>query len=147
TPRGRFPGAAGWPSAVGFPCSGTPRCGPATSRREVPPMRWFLAIAQTGVVAILLHPLRSLVTVGCLVAILLPYLAGLGLAKGIEREAEVAVECGADLYVAGSQFGRNAPIPLAAADAIRKIPGVTEVVPRIVGPIVLGKDQEAAVLV
>lgn len=107
----------------------------------------FLEIARTGLAAILLHPLRSFVTVVLLIAILLPFLTGLGLAKGLEEEAEVSVRFGADLYVTARQFGRNVPIPLSAAEQIRRLPGVVEVAPRIVGGIVLGKNQEHAVLV
>jgi ABC-type lipoprotein release transport system permease subunit len=110
-------------------------------------MRHLLEIAQTGLVAVLLHPLRSLVSVAALVVVLLPYLVGLGLAKGIEEEAEASARFGADLTITGSQFGRPVPIPLEAADQIRRIDGVADVVPRIVGEVVLGKNREHAVLV
>ena len=110
-------------------------------------MRALLAVAATGVTAVLLSPLRSLVTAACLVAVLLPYLVGLGLSRGVQREAELAVRNGADLYVTGSQFGRDVPLPVAVADPIRAIDGVVAVVPRIVGSVALGKDGEAAVLV
>jgi ABC-type lipoprotein release transport system permease subunit len=110
-------------------------------------MRYFLEIAQTGLVALLLHPLRSLVTTGSVVVVLVPYLVGLGLSKGIQQEAEAAIRFGTDLYVTGTQFGRTVPIPLTAVEAIQKVDGVTEVVPRIVGGLVLGKDRENAVLV
>jgi ABC-type lipoprotein release transport system permease subunit len=110
-------------------------------------MRHLLEIAQTGLVAVLLHPLRNLVTVAALVVVLLPYLVGLGLANGIEEEAEASAHFGADLTITGSQFGRPVPIPLDAVDQIRHIDGVADVVPRIVGEVVLGKDREHAVLV
>jgi ABC-type lipoprotein release transport system permease subunit len=110
-------------------------------------MRAFLGIAQTGLVAVLRHPLRSVVVVGCLVAVLLPYLVGLGLSRGVQQEAEDAVRFGADLYVSGSQFGRDVPVPLGAADDVQKLDGVRDVVPRIVGSVVLGKERENAVLV
>lgn len=110
-------------------------------------MNALLAIAYTGVVAVLQYPLRSLATVACVVAILLPYVAGLGLSKGVQQQAEDAVRFGADLYVTGDQFGREAPVPVAAAEQIRQIDGVTDVVPRIVARIVLGKNHEEAVLV
>jgi ABC-type lipoprotein release transport system permease subunit len=110
-------------------------------------MTKLLEIAGTGLAAILLHPLRSLVTVGVLSAVLIPFLAGLGLSKGVEREAELSIRAGPDLYVSGQQFGRTVPIPLAAVAEIHKIDSVTEVTPRIVGQIVLGKDSENAVLV
>ncbi len=110
-------------------------------------MRHLLEIAWTGLAALSLHPLRSAVSFTALVAVLLPYLVGLGLAKGLEAEAEASARFGADLYVAGSQFGRPVPLPLGAVPAIRRIEGVTEVVPRIVGEVVLGRDGVRAILV
>lgn len=110
-------------------------------------MRYFLDIAETGVVAILRTPLRSLVTTVCLVVILVPFLTGLGLSKGIQKEAELSIRFGADLYVTGRRFGRNVPVPVQVAKEIESIEGVTEVVPRIVGGIVLGKENENAVVV
>jgi ABC-type lipoprotein release transport system permease subunit len=110
-------------------------------------MKYFLAIGYTGLVALLQYPLRSVATIGCVVAVLLPYLAGIGLSQGIQEQADEAVRFGADLYVNGQQFGREAPVPVALADRIRQIDGVTAVVPRIVARIVLGKNREEAVLV
>jgi ABC-type lipoprotein release transport system permease subunit len=110
-------------------------------------MQTFLEIAQTGLAAILLHPMRSGVTVAALVAVLLPYLAGLGISRGIQDEADASIRFGPDLYVTGNQFGREVPVPLAALKAIAQIDGVTDVTPRIVGGIVLGKERENAVLV
>jgi len=110
-------------------------------------MAAIVEVARTGFTAVHLHPLRSFVTVSALVAVLLPYLACLGLSQGIQEEAEASVRLGADLYVTAQQFGRNVPIPLAAIDIIRDIPGVIDVEPRIVGGIVLGREQENAVVV
>lgn len=110
-------------------------------------MRHFLAIAGTGLAAIRLHALRSAVCVAAVVAVLLPYLVGMGLAQGIETEAEASARFGADLYVSGVQFGRPVPVPFDAVAEIKRIDGVIEVVPRIVGAIDLGKDREHAVLV
>jgi ABC-type lipoprotein release transport system permease subunit len=110
-------------------------------------MRSFLAIAHTGLVSLVQYPLRSTATVGCVLAVLFPYVAGLGLSQGIRQQAEEAARSGADLYVAGRQFGRDVPVPVALAEDIRKIDGVTNVVPRIVARVVLGKEREEAVLV
>jgi ABC-type lipoprotein release transport system permease subunit len=110
-------------------------------------MLYFLEIASTGLAAILRAPLRSMVTVGCLVVVLVPFLAGLGLSKGIQDEAEGSIRFGADLYVTGSRFGRNVPVPIEALKQIQQIEGVVDVLPRIVGGIVLGLDRENAVLV
>jgi ABC-type lipoprotein release transport system permease subunit len=109
-------------------------------------MHAFLEIARTGLDAVLRHRLRSLATTACVIIVLAPYLAGLGLSKGIEQEAEVSVQSGADLYVGGSRFGRPAPVPLSALPGISRLEGVTDVVPRIVGALVLGKDNESVVL-
>jgi ABC-type lipoprotein release transport system permease subunit len=110
-------------------------------------MRSFLAIAHTGLVSLLQYPLRSAATVGCVLAVLFPYVAGLGLSHGIREQAEEAARSGADLYVTGRQFGREGPVPLALAGEVKKIDGVTAVVPRIVARVVLGKEREEAVLV
>jgi ABC-type lipoprotein release transport system permease subunit len=110
-------------------------------------MSHFLEIARTGVTAVLLHPLRSLVCCAALVVVLLPYLVGLALAQGLEAEAEASAPFGADLYVTGSQFGRPVPLPLESAKAIGELDGVTAVVPRIVGAVALGKEGVPAVLV
>jgi ABC-type lipoprotein release transport system permease subunit len=110
-------------------------------------MRYLLEISHTGLTAVFLHPLRSGVSVAALVVVLVPYLVGLGLAKGIEAEAEASVQYGADLYVRGSQFGRPVPLPLSAVELVGGIPGVERVLPRIVGEVFLGKEQIRCVLV
>jgi ABC-type lipoprotein release transport system permease subunit len=106
-----------------------------------------LAIAFSGVDQVLRNPLRSAVTVACVVAVLVPWIAFLGVSRGLLAEAEVAIEAGADLTVTGERFGRDAPLPLSAVERIRAVPGVTDAVPRIVGEIVLGRDRVRAVLV
>lgn len=110
-------------------------------------MRSFIAITQTGLVAVLSHPLRSIVCVSALVIVLVPYLMGMAIHKGLEAEAEISVASGADLYVMGQQFGRPAAVPLASAQTMRGVNGVTRVVPRIVGEVKIGKDQLRAVVV
>jgi ABC-type lipoprotein release transport system permease subunit len=110
-------------------------------------MSYFLELAHTGLVAVLLHPLRSTATVATLVAVLTPYLAGLGLSNGIQQEAEASIREGADLYLSATEFGRTVPIPLAVVPDVRRVASVTEVVPRIVGQVVLGKNDEPAVVV
>jgi ABC-type lipoprotein release transport system permease subunit len=88
-----------------------------------------------------------LATIAALVAVLLPFLACLAISKGIEAEAEASIRSGADLYVTGEEFGRSVPVPLSAVEPIRQLDGVTEVMPRIVGSIRLGKEGELAVVV
>jgi ABC-type lipoprotein release transport system permease subunit len=110
-------------------------------------MHTVLEIARTGLSAILLHPLRSLATTAAVIVVLVPYLVGLGISYGVQEEAELSIRLGPDLYVTGSRFGRDAPVPLAAVASIRDLDGVTDVVPRIVGGLALGKDRESAILV
>jgi ABC-type lipoprotein release transport system permease subunit len=108
-------------------------------------VRWY-AIAQTGLASLVLHPLRSLVTLAAVTVVLVPFLAGLALAQGIQAEAEASIRFGADLYVTGSAFGRSAPIPLSAVEEIRRLEGVVKVVPRIVGSLQLGQVGEPVVV-
>lgn len=110
-------------------------------------MHPLLEVALTGAAAVRLHPLRSAVCVAVLVIALTPYLIGLALARGLEDEARIAAQAGADLYVHGSRFGRPMPVPLAAVDAVRALDGVTAVTPRIVAALHLGRDHVPAVLV
>lgn len=105
------------------------------------------AIVRSGLVAVLLHPLASGVTIACLATILAPLLAGLGIARGLADEAATSVADGADVHVAGERFGRPAPVPLDRMDAIRAIPGVSSVEPRIVGAVSLGDASEPVVVV
>lgn len=110
-------------------------------------MRVFVEIAYTGLVALLLHPLQNLATLVCLWVVLVPYLCGIGISQGVQAEAEASVAGGADLYVSGEQFGRPVAIPRRAADYIRRIDGVTQITPRMVGAVTLGNSQENAVVV
>jgi ABC-type lipoprotein release transport system permease subunit len=107
----------------------------------------LLEVAQTGLAAAALHPLRSVVCVAAAVAALTPYIVGLALAKGVQEEAMDAVRFGPDLLVRGVQFGRAAPLPLSAVKAVADIDGVDSVVPRIVGEVSLGRDRIRCVLV
>lgn len=107
----------------------------------------FLGILRSGLSAVLLHPLRSSAIVACVVSLLLPFVAGLAVSEGLRDEAADAARLGADLVVTGSRFGSPAPLPLEAADVLRRLPGVTGVRPRIVGAIDLGSAHEHAVLV
>src|SRR5262249_53930093 len=112
------------------------------SRAREAGMSGYLEVARTSLTAVLLHPLRSLVTTACIVAVFLPWLTCFALSEGIRLDAEAAVRFGADLYVTTNQFGRSGPVPVGLAEEVRKIEGVTEVTPRIVGSILLGKDNE-----
>lgn len=109
-------------------------------------MRYLLDICGTGLAALRLHPLRSLVVFLAVTVVLVPYLAGLGLSEGLQAEAEESANIGADLYVSGSRFGRHVSLPLNAVQQIHRISGVNEVAPRIVGEVVLGREGVRAEL-
>ncbi len=104
-------------------------------------------ILRSGLSAVLLHPLRSAAIVACVVSLLLPFVAGLAVSEGLRDEAADAARLGADLVVTGSRYGRPAPIPVGAAESVRRLPGVAAVRLRIVGPVDLGAAHEHAVLV
>ena len=110
-------------------------------------MRHFIAISRTGLAAVRLHPLRSLVSVAALAAVIVPYLVGTALAKSLEADAETSLALGADLFVTGTRFGRPAPLPIEAVEQIGKLDGVTRVVPQIVGDVELGKDRVRCVVI
>ncbi len=110
-------------------------------------MRRVVEISKTGFTSLRLHPLRSCVTLFALIAMLVPYLAGLGLAHGIERDTRSSLDAGGDLYVSGTQFGRNVAVPLSVVPRVRDIDGVTHVAPRIIGRLALGREHVEAVLV
>jgi len=110
-------------------------------------MALVLDIARTGVDSLWLHPLRTFATMACAIAVLVPYLAGMAISLGVQRDAELSAETGADLYVSASSFGRPAPLPLSSLDDIRKLGGVESVVPRIIGPVTLGRENVNAVVV
>jgi ABC-type lipoprotein release transport system permease subunit len=104
-------------------------------------------ILRSGLSAVLLHPLRSAAITACVVSLLLPFIAGLAVSEGLRDEAADAARFGADLVVTGARFGRPAPLPVGAAETLRRLPGVVSVRPRIVGAIELGAAHEHAVLV
>jgi len=107
----------------------------------------LLGIARSGAGAAALHPLRSAVTVACVASIVLPWVVGTGISRGLREGIEAAVAAGPDLVVTGTRFGRPAPLPEEAADLVRAIPGVASVVPRVVGELRLGDRGESAVVV
>lgn len=110
-------------------------------------MRKWFEISASGLDALLQNGARSWVTIACVVAILTPYLAATGVAKGVQQQAELAIDAGADLYISGQRFGQHAAIPFSAAAAVEKIEGVERVVPRILGRQAIGAAKKPAIVV
>ncbi|MFH0787944.1 MAG: FtsX-like permease family protein [Pseudomonadota bacterium] len=66
-------------------------------------------------------------------AILTPFLTAMSISEGLKKESRAVLESGADLYITQDQFGSNAPIPLSTIQGLATLPGVKEVIPRVIG--------------
>ncbi|MBT8484108.1 MAG: ABC transporter permease [Phycisphaerales bacterium] len=86
----------------------------------------------------------GLATLG-LIASLTLLLAGVAISEGVRAEALASVDAGADIYVTGDAFGREAPLPRHWLDRFAELNGVRRVVPRIIGRLPLG--DEIAVII
>lgn len=98
--------------------------------RERSPRRALFRAALEGTVR---HPLRLWVTVGCLVAVVTPFLVGLAILEGVREEARASVDAGPDLLVTGYEHGRNAGLGAELVKHARGLPQVKEARGRIVG--------------
>ncbi len=83
---------------------------------------------------------RSLVVLLCLIGVLLPFVSAIAVSEGVRSQSMVSIEGGADLYVSRSQYGRNGPVALEQLSRFEEIPGVTKVMPRIVGRTYIGEE-------
>lgn len=108
-------------------------------------MRKHLNLFTEAAASILRNRSRSFVIVLCLMGALVPYIAGIAVSEGIREQSKISVASGADLYVSSEQYGRNGPVSLSRIPSIQKIPGVVQVVPRIVGRTYLGEDLAVVV--
>jgi len=104
-------------------------------------------VVLSGVDAVSLHPVQNAVTAVCLVAMLVPYVAGVAVVRGLLDASHEAIAAGADLYVRAERFGTQVPISRSLQEAVAALDGVERAVPRIVSPIVLGVHNEDALLV
>lgn len=82
---------------------------------------------------LLRHKTKTIVVCLCIIAILSPFITAIAISEGVRAQSQASVEEGADLYLTLDEFGRNTAIPLKYLDEIKKIFGVTKVVPRIIG--------------
>jgi putative ABC transport system permease protein len=80
-----------------------------------------------------------------LIAGLAPLLCGVAVSEGVKADALAAVDSGADVYCAWDAFGRNAPMPIEQLEALKALPGVERVVPRIIGQVQLGGELPVVV--
>lgn len=82
---------------------------------------------------LLRHRTKTIVVCLCIIAILTPFITAIAISDGIRAQSLISVKEGADLYLTFDEFGRNSAIPLKYLDEIKKIFGVTKVIPRIIG--------------
>jgi ABC-type lipoprotein release transport system permease subunit len=83
---------------------------------------------------------RSLVVIGCLLAVLVPFVTAMAVSEGVREQSALSIDAGADLYITSAQYGRNGPIAIGKVAEFSKIPGVVKVVPRISGRTYLGEE-------
>ena len=96
------------------------------------------------------HRTKTAVVCLCIIAILTPFLAAIAISEGVRRQSMASVAAGGDLYLTFDEFGRNTAIPLKYLDEVKKIYGVTRVIPRIIGrgyvqdklAVIVGIDKE-----
>lgn len=79
------------------------------------------------------NPVRSTTVILCLTALLAPFVTGIAISEGTKSQHRDTLQQGGDVYVTRDHYGSNAPIELHMIEQIRGIPGVTHVVPRIIG--------------
>ncbi len=88
---------------------------------------------------------RSLVVIGCLLAVLVPFVTAMAVSEGVREQSALSIDAGADLYITSAQYGRNGPISLEKVKEFSEIPGVVKVVPRISGRTYLGEELATVV--
>src|SRR5574337_358193 len=79
------------------------------------------------------HRTKTIVVCLCIIAILTPFITAIAISEGIRAQSLISVKEGADLYLTFDEFGRNAAVPLKYLDEVKKIFGITRVIPRIIG--------------
>ena len=88
---------------------------------------------------VLRHRMRSATVVLCLVALLFPILTASALSEGVRRQAEIAVEEGAQLYITSDVGGRSGPIPFKYAGKTEDLRSGVRVTPRVVARVYFGE--------
>ncbi|MGD8228104.1 MAG: FtsX-like permease family protein [Desulfobacteraceae bacterium] len=94
---------------------------------------------------LLRNPVRSVVVILCLTAMLCPFVVAIAICEGTKSQFANILEEGCDVYVARDNYGSNAPIELDMMGKLRGIQGVTKVLPRVTGRTYV-KDKFMAVL-
>ncbi len=104
------------------------------------PMQLHFNLFIQAVLSIFRNRDRSLVVIGCLLAVLVPFVTAMAVSEGVREQSALSIEAGADLYITSAQYGRNGPIGIEKVAEFLEIPGVVKVVPRISGRTYLGEE-------
>ena len=104
-----------------------------SNQETIPILNKHIAILLAALKCLLRNPVRSVIVLLCLVAILSPFVAAIAICEGIKAEYVSILKEGGDIYVARDNYGINAPIELEMIDRFRSLQGVTKVVPRVIG--------------
>jgi ABC-type lipoprotein release transport system permease subunit len=91
------------------------------------------ALFLNAIKCLLRNPVRSGIVILSLIALLTPFVTGIAICEGIKSQYKSALQEGGDVYVARDNYGSNAPIELDMMEQIRRIQGVTDVAPRVIG--------------
>ena len=103
-------------------------------------MQLHINLFIQAVLSIYRNRARSLVVIGCLLAVLIPFVTAMAVSEGVRAQSSLSIDAGADLYITSAQYGRNGPISTEKIAEFSKIPGVVKVVPRISGRTYLGEE-------
>lgn len=79
------------------------------------------------------RPVRSLVVILCLTAMLFPVVTGLAVSEGLRFQAAISLEEGADDYVSEDHYGNNGSLSLGLVQRLATLDGVKRVTPRVLG--------------
>ncbi len=91
------------------------------------------ALFLNALKGLLRNPVRSIIVILCLIALLSPFVTAITICEGVKSQYSSILREGCDVYVARDNYGSNAPIELSMVGKLKGIQGVTKVVPRVIG--------------
>ena len=103
------------------------------NQQPTPIFTKHVAILLAALKSLFRNPVRSVIVILCLVAILSPFVTAIAICEGIKTQYASILEDGGDIYVARDNYGINAPIELDMIDRFMQLQGVNKVVPRVIG--------------
>jgi len=104
-----------------------------SNQQNTPILSKHQALFWNSLKNLLRNPVRTIIVILCLIALLSPFVAAIAICEGVKYQYSKILREGGDVYVARDNYGINAPIELDMIDQLRRIQGVTKVVPRVIG--------------